>query len=113
MDKAIEVIFLEQAVDFMDELDTKTQTKFLKAFRKTSERLFGNWFKKLKGTNDIYEFRIDEHGKFYRLFTFWDNTGDSLTLIVATHGIVKKSNKTPKQEIQKVEKIKQKYFEEK
>ena len=110
MNKTIEVIFLEQAISFLDELDEKAQKKFLKAFRKTSERLFGNWFKKLKGTDDIYEFRINDKGKFYRLFAFWDNLDDISTLIVSTHGIEKKSNKTPKQEIQKAKKIKQKYF---
>lgn len=49
--------------------------------------------------------------KFYRLFAFWDTEDQRETLIVGTHGIVKKSNKTPKEEIRHAEQIKRKYFE--
>lgn len=44
----------------------------------------------------------------YRLFAFWDTRTE--TLIVATHGIVKKSQKTPPKEIKKAVNIKNKYF---
>jgi phage-related protein len=70
-------------------------------------------FKKLKGTNGIYEFRVDEGNKFYRLFAFWDKKGKTDTLIVGTHGIAKKTNKTPASEIQKAERLKQEYFDNK
>jgi len=81
--------------------------------RKTQERIHGHWFKKLKGTNGIYEFRVDEGSKFYRLFAFWDKEGKTETLIVGTHGIAKKTNKTPANEIQKAERLKQEYFDNK
>jgi phage-related protein len=45
------------------------------------------------------------------LFAFWDK--DINTLVVATHGIMKKTQKTPKSEIAKAEGIRQKYFENK
>jgi len=61
-------------------------------------------------TNDIYEFRVDNKGKFYRLFSFWDSRDGKQTLVVCTHGLVKKSNKTPKSEIDKAEDIMDKYF---
>lgn len=64
----------------------------------------------MQGTDEIFEFRVDNNGKFYRLFAFWDNQGSSHTLIVATSGLLKKSNKTPKSEIVKAENIKNKYF---
>ena len=41
----------------------------------------------------------------------WDK--DINTLVVATHGIVKKSQKTPKSEITKAEGIRKLYFENK
>ncbi len=69
--------------------------EFFPAMRKPET----SWFKKLKGTNGIYEFRIDESNKFYRLFAFWDKEGKTETLIVGTHGIAKKTNKTPANEI--------------
>jgi len=45
----------------------------------------------------------------YRLFAFWDTDTD--TLVVATHGIIKKTQKTPQKEIAKAEAIMRKYFE--
>lgn len=43
--------------------------------------------------SDIWEFRTKYNGLNYRLFAFWDTEAE--TLIVATHGIVKKTQKTP------------------
>ena len=65
-------------------------------------------FKKL-GNTDIWEFRTLYEGKAYRLFAFWDTQTD--TLVVATHGIVKKRQKTPAKEIAKAERLRQLYFE--
>ena len=113
MDKPIEVIFLNHAEDFVDSLEVKSRKKLFQAIRKTKERLIGQWFTKLKGSDGIYEFRFDESGKFYRLFAFWDIEFQNETLIVGTHGIAKKTNKTPKEEIAKAERIKRDYFEEK
>ncbi len=113
MDKPIEVIFMKQAEDFVDELEEKSRRKLFQAIRKTKAREIGLWFKKLKGTDGIYEFRFDESGKFYRLFAFWDNEDKIETLVVGTHGIAKKTNKTPNEEIKKAERIKKEYFEEK
>lgn len=113
MEKPIEVIFLNQAEEFIDSLDDKSRRKLFQAIRKTNERLIGHWFSKMAGSDGIYEFRIDESGKFYRLFAFWDKDYSHETLIVGTHGIAKKSNKTPKEEIRKAERLKQEYFEEK
>lgn len=50
-------------------------------------------------------------GICYRLFAFWDTEAE--TLVVATHGIVKKTQKTPKKEIEKAERIMKDYFNEK
>lgn len=44
----------------------------------------------------------------YRLFAFWDT--DTQTLVVATHGIIKKTQKTPKKEIALAEAIMKLYF---
>lgn len=113
MDKPIEVIFLHQAEEFVDSLEAKARQKLFHSIRKTKERLIGQWFTKLKGSDGIYEFRFDENGKFYRLFAFWDTEFQTETLIVGSHGIAKKTNKTPKEEITKAERIKRDYFEEK
>lgn len=65
-------------------------------------------FKKLENS-EIWEFRTLFNGNCYRLFSFWDTETD--TLVIATHGIVKKSQKTPPKEITKAEEIRKKYFE--
>lgn len=45
------------------------------------------------------------------LICLWDTESD--TLIVATHGIIKKTQKTPSKEIAKAEKLKEIYFNNK
>ena len=67
-------------------------------------------FKKLAGT-EIWEFRTLFGGQSYRLFSFWDTEKE--TLVVATHGIVKKTSKTPSREIRKAEAIREAYFKTK
>lgn len=64
-------------------------------------------FKKLE-SSEIWEFRTLFNGTCYRLFAFWDTEIEAL--IVATHGIVKKTQKTPKREIEKAEKLMKEYF---
>lgn len=65
-------------------------------------------FKKLENS-EIWEFRTLFNGNCYRLFSFWDT--ETETLVIATHGIVKKSQKTPQKEIAKAEEIRKQYFE--
>lgn len=68
-------------------------------------------FKKL--TNDIWEFRTLFKKTYYRLFAFWDKTESTETLVLTTHGLVKKTSKTPKGEIEHAEQIRKRYFENK
>ena len=67
-------------------------------------------FKKL--TDDIWEFRTLYQGIQYRLFAFWDKTDKTETLVLSTHGIVKKVSKVPKAEIERALKIRAEYFDE-
>ncbi len=67
-------------------------------------------FKKL-GDTDIWEFRTSWQGMAYRLFAFWDKDGE--TLVVATHGLVKKTQKTPNSEIKRALMIRKEYFDNK
>jgi phage-related protein len=61
----------------------------------------------------IWEFRTKYKKTYYRLFSFWDKTDHAETLVVATHGIIKKADKVPKNEIEKAKAIIQHYFEQK
>jgi phage-related protein len=49
----------------------------------------------------------------FRLFAFWDKTEKTETVVISTHGIIKKTDKTPKNEIEKAEKLREKYFNNK
>ncbi len=68
-------------------------------------------FKKL--TNEIWEFKTKYLTKQIRLLAFWDKNNKAETLVVATNGFIKKTKKTPKAEIKKVEQIRKDYFEHK
>ncbi len=87
MEKKFEIIFLEQAIDFIDSLDLKTRRKIYYNLDKAKFVLDPKLFKKLTG--DIWEFRTKYSGKQYRLFAFWDKTGEKETFVISTHGIVK------------------------
>jgi phage-related protein len=57
------------------------------------------YFKKLTGTEEIWECRIQYGSNIYRIFCFFD----SHSAVVLTHGLVKKNQKTPQREIDKAE----------
>jgi len=67
-----EVLFLEQAIEFVETLDSKTRNKIYYNIDKA--KLINNpkLFKKLEG--EIWEFRTKYNGIQYRLFAFWDKT---------------------------------------
>ena len=112
MKKPVEIIVLKDAELFIDSLEAIIKKKIFFVFNKTKQGIKGEWFKKMAGTGDIYEFRIKQKG-YIRLFAFWDNTGNEKVLIITTHGIIKKSAKTPPKEIAKAEQIRINYFNSK
>ena len=111
LEKPIDIELLEEASEYFDSLPVKVQAKLFKAFDKTKIGLRGHWFKSIG--DDIWEFRERDSQKFYRLLAFWDKTGDTETLIVATHGFNKKTNKTPKSQKDRAIRIRTAYFNKK
>ena len=111
MDKLFEIIFLDEAFDFLKRLERKHYEKILYNIRKTQTGHDPELFKKLN--NDIWEFRTLYQGLQYRLLAFWDKSSISETLVISTHGFIKKRSKVPESEIQKATLIRIKYFEEK
>ena len=106
-----ELELLEEARDFLKSLTKEVRGKIGHNIRRVQKgERDPELFKKL-GSSEIWEFRTLYNGKQYRLFAFWDT--DTETLIIATHGIVKKTQKTPSKEIAKAERIRQEYFNEK
>lgn len=103
--------FLEEADKFISELDSKTVKKVFYNIDLSEQTNDPKLLKKLQG--DIWEFRTKYAGLQIRLLAFWDKTGEEETLVVATHGFIKKVDKVPKNEIERASKIKTKYFENK
>jgi len=68
-------------------------------------------FKKLK--NDIWEFRTKFAGLQIRLLAFWDKTDKKKTLVIATHGFIKKVDKVPANEIDRAVRLRDQYFSNK
>ncbi len=97
--------------DFLKGLERKHYEKILYNIRKVQIEPDPELFKKLN--NDIWEFRTLYQGHQYRLLAFWDKSCTSRTLVVSTHGFIKKRSKVPENEIQKALQQRTKYFEEK
>jgi phage-related protein len=109
MKKLFDVIFLEDAFEFLDNLEKKHSEKILYNIRKAQLGYDPELFKKL--TDEIWEFRTLFQGLQYRLLAFWDKTNAETTLVVSTHCFIKKRSKVPDEEIQKARKLRLKYFE--
>jgi len=106
-----DVKFLEDATGFLDLLDEKPRDKIIYNINKARISNDKELFKKLKG--EIWEFRTLYNKIYYRLFAFWDKTDNTVTLVISTHGIIKKSKKVPLSEIEKAEHIRRLYFKQK
>ena len=106
-----ELELLEDARDFLKSLAKEVRGKIGRNIRRVQKgERDPELFKKL-GSSEIWEFRTLYDKTCYRLFAFWDN--ETNTLVVATHGIVKKTQKTPAKEISRAESIRKKYIENK
>jgi len=102
------VQFLEEAAEFIDKLDEKTRDKIIYNIQKSRVSNDKELFKKLKG--EIWEFRTLYNKTHYRLFAFWDKTGNTDTVVISTHGLIKKTDKTPQGELEKAENLRKQYF---
>jgi len=103
--------FLDEAIDFMDSVEAKARKKIY--FNLKKSRLVNDPKLLKKLDENIWEFRTLFDKKHYRLFAFWDKTDDKRTLVLATHGMIKKTKKILKNEIKKAEEIRKMYFDQK
>jgi phage-related protein len=103
------VEFLEEAAEFLDNLDGKVRDKIIYNITKSRYSNDKELFKKL--TDEIWEFRTLYHKTHYRLFAFWDKSEKAETLVISTHGRIKKTDKIPLTDLEKAEILRKKYFE--
>jgi phage-related protein len=111
MKRKFDVILLGEVWDLLDSIDEKSKDKILYNIDKAKYVNDPKLFKKLD--NLIWEFRTKYKKLHYRFLSFWDKTDKMVTLVVATHGFIKKTDTIPKEEIEKAKAIMKQYFEQK
>lgn len=102
-------LFLEEAEKFLATLSPKVIRKVIYNVELAEKTNDPRLFKKLR--DDIWEFRTNYSGECVRLLAFWDKTNGRNTLVVATNGFIKKTNKISGSEIDKAKRIRARYFQ--
>ncbi|RBN51157.1 type II toxin-antitoxin system RelE/ParE family toxin [Flavobacterium psychrolimnae] len=97
--------------DFLLEQPKKVQDKIFKIIEaiETLERVPSNYLKSMEGTNGLYEARIQLASNIWRVFCFFDHG----KLVILLNGFQKKTQKTPKNEIDKALRLMKQYYQEK
>ncbi len=97
------------AREFLDGLDTKARLKVNFAIGLLSSQLIvpARFWKKLSGQENLWELRAEYAGNIYRVLACLLK-GNRVLLL---HGFQKKSQKTPRQEIEVAEQRKKRYFQ--
>ena len=108
MIRLFEVEFMHDAMEFFNRIDAKAVRKIIYNVDKASYTQDSELFKKLSG--EIWEFRTRFKNTNYRLLAFWDRTSVKQTLVICSHGFIKKSRKIPDRELAKAQKIRVEYF---
>jgi phage-related protein len=107
IDKKFEIVFLDEAFGYLQNLERKHYEKILFNIRKAQINADPRLFKKLR--SEIWEFRTFFEGRQHRLLAFWDKTVKN-RLVVATHGFLKKQSKIPAKQIDRALSIRNQYF---
>ena len=105
------IAFKRYFLDFYENQVDNVQAKIewtLQLIR-TTEQIPEKYFKHLEGTKGLFEIRIEVGNNIFRIFSFFDKGN----LVVLGNGFQKKTQKTPKPEIEKALKIMEEYFNEK
>jgi phage-related protein len=97
--------------DFYNPLTEKVRVKIDEVLYMFTivEQVPSKWFKRIKGVKGLFEIRIEFESNIYRIFCCFDKGN----LVVLFNGFQKKSQKTPKKEIELALKLKEEYFNSK
>ena len=96
--------------DFFIEQRDKVKWKIIWTFDliEKHQRVPEIYLKHIENTDGLYEIRVQQGSDIFRIFCFFDQG----KLVVLANGFQKKTQKTPKQEIEKALKIKEEYENE-
>lgn len=112
MEKIRDIIFYKTYFkEFYIQLDENARTKinYVLKLIQTQERIPIKFFKFIEGSKGLYEIRVKVETNIYRVFC----CNDKGSIVVLFNGFVKKTQKTPKSEIEKAEAIMKEYYENK
>jgi phage-related protein len=112
MKKVREVIaYKNYFEDFLLAQPVKVQNKIYKVIEiiETYERVPSTYLKAITGTKGLYEARIKLASNIWRVFCFFDKG----KLVILLNGFTKKTQKTPKKEINKAINLMNLYYEDK
>lgn len=103
--------YKDHFINFYKAQDSKVQLKIEYALDlvRFEQRVPIKFFKLLENTDGIYEVRVITAFKSIRILCFYDKGN----VVILANCFVKKTQKTPKQEIKKAEKLKKEYLNEK
>lgn len=105
-----EIVFFESYFEeFFNPLNEKVKRKIDEVLFMVSsvERVPKKFFEKIEGIKGLYEIRVEFQGNIYRIFCCFDRG----KLVVLFNGFQKKSQKTPKKEIEKAVRILNEYLQ--
>jgi phage-related protein len=104
------IYFKNHYFDFFDKQSERLKDKidYVLFLITVADRIPKKFFQHLEGTNGLYEIRVEYQGNIFRIFCCFDERN----LVVLFNGFQKKSQKTPKSELEKAVKIMKEYFDE-
>ena len=110
MEKNRQLIYFKNYYwDFFNSLAEKVKDKidYVLFLVTVADRIPRKFFEQLTGYDGLFEIRIEFESNIYRIFCCFDEGN----LVVLFNGFQKKTQKTPKKEIDKAMRIKEEYFE--
>ena len=97
--------------DVFSALPKKTQFKFnwTLGLISTMEWVPEKYLRSITESQGLYEIRVEESSNIYRVFCFFDEGA----VVILINGFQKKTDKTPRSEIMRAQRLRKKYYHEK
>ncbi|MBU3713518.1 MAG: type II toxin-antitoxin system RelE/ParE family toxin [Ferruginibacter sp.] len=112
MNKIREVVaYKHYFEELLNKQPVKIQDKIFKIIEaiETLERIPANYLKLIEGIRGLYEARIRLGSNIWRVFCFFEKD----RLVILLNGFIKKTEKTPRREIEKAIRLMNEYYEQK
>ncbi len=115
MDKKLKyrtvIFYKDYFQEFFEKQNKKVKAKIVWTFDliEDLQRVPETYLKHIENTDGLYEIRVQSESDIFRIFCFFDHG----QLVVLANGFQKKTQKTPKQEIEIAIKIREEYEREK